>query len=102
MAKLYITEYCNAVRQAGNDSIGAVSEPANVDQTPVTYSTTTQSAAFANNTTIIRLHTDSICSVNFGTNPTATTSNKRMIAGQTEYFMVPAGSGLKVAAITNT
>ena len=43
---------------------------------------------------------DSICSVEFGTNPTATTSTACMVAGQTEYQGVPAGQNYMVAAIT--
>lgn len=102
MAKLYISEYSNAVTPAGSN-ISVVSEPMNTDQTPVTIgATSTQSAAFGGNTTVVRLHTDAICSVAFGSNPTATASNKRLAANTTEYFAVPLGSGLKVAVITNT
>jgi len=99
MGKLYITEYSNTIKTAWSD---IALEPAIVDQTPVTYGATTQSAAFNNTTGIVRLHTDSICSINFGTNPTATTNNRRMNANTTEYFCVPVGAGYKVAAITNT
>jgi hypothetical protein len=42
---------------------------------------------------------DSICSVSFGTTPTATTSDPRMAAGQTEFHGVPVGAGFKVSAI---
>jgi hypothetical protein len=48
------------------------------------------------------LHTDSICSISFGTNPTATTSTARMAAGQTEYHGVPVGLSYMVAAVSNT
>jgi len=48
----------------------------------------------------VRLHADSVCSVLFGTNPTATTANARMAAGQTEYFGV--APGMKVSVIANT
>ena len=40
--------------------------------------------------------------IEIGTNPTATTSTGRMVAGQTEYHGVPIGAGYMVAAITNT
>jgi len=49
---------------------------------------------------MVRIHTDSTCSVEFGTNPTATTSTACMVAGQTEYQGVPAGQNYMVAAIT--
>jgi hypothetical protein len=60
------------------------------------------SSAFNAATTYVRIHTDAICSISFGTAPTATTSTMRMVAGQTEYFAVPVGRSFKVAAITNT
>jgi len=68
----------------------------------ITYSTTTQSAAFNAKTRMVRIHTDSICSIEFGTNPTATTSTGRMAAGATEYHGVPVGQNYMVAVITNT
>jgi hypothetical protein len=95
MAKLYVTEFREA--NFGSPDVSAI-----VDQTPVTYSTSTQSAAFNAATSLVRVHTDSICSISFGKNPTATTNTMRLAAGQTEYFAVPPGSGWKVAAITNT
>ena len=95
MAKLYVTEFREM-------NYGAPDVAALVDQTPVTFTTSTQSAAFAANTTLVRLHTDGICSIAFGKNPTATTNNLRLTAGQTEYFAVPPGSSWKVAAVTNT
>lgn len=62
--------------------------------------TSTQSSAFNGKTTYIRVHAAAICSIAVGNNPTATTSNMRMAAGQTEYFVVKAGD--KIAVITNT
>jgi hypothetical protein len=98
MAKLYVTEYTAPVA----NSI-SLAEPNNVDQTPVAIgSSSTQSSAFAGDTSMVRLHTDSICSIAFGTNPTATANNKRMAANATEYFAVPEGQSYKVAVITNT
>jgi hypothetical protein len=92
MAKLYVTEY--------NDyNLNSAQEPPVAVQA-FTYSTTTQSSAFAAGTRLIRVHTDSICSVLVGRNPTATTSSPRMAAGTTEYFSVEAG--LKIAAVTNS
>lgn len=60
------------------------------------------SSAVNAQTRIVRIHTDAICSVLFGTNPTATTAKGRMIAGQTEYRGVPVGASYKISAITNT
>jgi len=97
MGKLYITEYSEAAIMPGGVPVGA--EPG-TEQTPVTYTTTTQSSAFGAKTKFVRIHTDSICSILFGADPTATTSSKRLSADQTEYFAVTPGH--KVAAVANT
>lgn len=101
MATMYISEYPDVGRLGGIIPVGA--EPA-TDQTPVTYTATAgQSAAFKNNTTMVRIHVDGIASILFGTNPTAVANtNKRMTAGQTEYFTVPMGLSYKVSAVTST
>ena len=51
---------------------------------------------------MVRIHTDSICSIEFGAIPTATTSIARMVVGQTEYHGVMSNTGMMVAAITNS
>jgi hypothetical protein len=100
MAFLYITEFSNPGYVNGVIPTGM--EPG-TDQTPVAISgSSAQSAALKNNTQLVRLETDSICSVTFGTNPTATANNRRLAANQTEYFSVPLSSSFKVAVITNS
>ena len=94
MAKMYVTEFSDV--DEGSPHAGSKV----VDQTPVTFTTSTQSAAFGGQTTLVRIHVDGIASILFGANPTATTSNMRLAAGQTEYFAVSPGQ--KVAAVTNT
>lgn len=101
MPNLYITEFA----QEGTDALGRIMPVAAampIAEQKVVYGGSTQSATLNANTTLVRLHTDGICSVLFGLNPTATTSNMRMGLGQTEYFAVQANSGLKIAAISNT
>ena len=96
MATLYITEYADI---RGNASfVPPVAEQA------VVFTTSTQSAAFNANTRFVRLHTDAICSIQFGENPTATTGHARMAINQTEYFAVRHGKATadKVAVVTNT
>jgi hypothetical protein len=94
MAKGYVTEFKDV--NAGSP----VAAGGYLEQTPVTFTTTTQSAAFAANTVLIRVHVDAICSIAIGKDPTATTSTMRLVAGQTEYFAVSAGD--KIAFVTNT
>lgn len=62
--------------------------------------TSVQSSAFNAATRMIGVHTDAIVSIAVGVNPTATTSDKRMAAGMTEYFFVEAGQ--RIAVINNT
>lgn len=101
MAVLYITEYAQPAVFSGNPAQIAM-EPANADQTVAIAGSSAASSAFANTTNLVRLETDAICSVKFGTAPTATATTRRMQAGDIEYFGVPVGASYKVAVITNT
>jgi hypothetical protein len=97
MAKLYIREY----NYLANQNRAQVSDEPGTDQTPVVIGAVSlQSAAFGANTRIVRIHTDAICSIAFGSNPTATTNTARMAANATEYFGVKPGD--RVAVIANT
>lgn len=101
MATLYITEFSDlSVSFARGNLAQVVAQPPVVEQTPLAIGVAAQSAAFNANTTLVRLHADSVCSILFGANPTATTANARMAAGQTEYFGV--APGMKVSVIANT
>lgn len=100
MATLYVTEFDGISVPLGGVA-QVCNQPPIAEQT-VSFSSSTASSAFNAATRIVRIHTDSICSIAFGTSPTATTSKMRMVAGQTEYFAVPVNQSYKVAAITNT
>ena len=91
MAVLYISEYEDAA-EIGPDKMPMASEPEKTTQTVAIGGSSTQSAAFGATTVYVRLHADVICSVKFGTNPTATATTKRMAANQTEYFGVQPGT----------
>ena len=103
-SKLYVTEYYSvASPQVGGLNAQVPSEPPLVEQTPIDYSGGhAESAAFNALTTLIRIHTDSICSVLIGTTPVATTGSARMVAGQTEYRSVPKGQNYKISVVGNT
>ena len=92
MGKLYVSEYVSS-------HFNCAIEPAASNQV-ITYSGSVQSTSFTNATSFVRVHTDAICSIKFGANPTATTSDERMAANTTEYFSVQAGH--KIAAIANS
>lgn len=102
MATLYVTEYANLGVSPGGGSAPVVAEPPIAEQTVAIGGSSAASSAFANNTNFIRLHTDAICSVIFGTAPTATAAKRRMAANQTEYVQVPVNKLYKVAVITNS
>jgi hypothetical protein len=99
MATLYITEFTESAlgQVPGHLPMGALP---GTSQTVAISGTSAQSSAFGSQTRAIRVHTDAICSILVGANPTATTSNARMAADQTEYFSVQPGE--KIAVISNT
>lgn len=94
MAKIYITEYARAEN-------GIPQEPEITTQV-VTFTTHTESSAFNPSTSYVRIQPDAICSVAFGTAAVATTSSRRMIAGQTETVKVPTNKLYLISAVTNT
>jgi hypothetical protein len=105
MAVLYIAEYAEAVIVQGS-LLPVPTEPPLAEQTVAIGGTSTQSSALNAKTRFIRLHTDAICSILVGVNPTATTGKQRMAAGQTEFKRVDklttAAGTTKVAVISNT
>ena len=101
MATLYVTEY-EHIALAPDGTVPVGEETRVADQTVAIGGASVASAAFHVRTNFVRLHTDAICSVMFGTAPVATTAKSRMAANQTEYFGVPQSQSYKVAVITNT
>jgi hypothetical protein len=103
MAILYVTEYTDVMR-TDRTATPAALEPATTDQTVDFTAGVAASAAFDLTTRLVRIHTDADCHVVVAVAPTATTSNRKMIAGQTEYFAVARPStgdtAMKVSAIS--
>jgi len=100
MTTLYIQEYAKLAGDDMGKPVQAGQEPALASQTVAIGGASVQSAAFNARTEFVRVHTDVICSVKFGANPTATTSDARMAADATDHFGVKGGD--KVAVISNT
>lgn len=103
MAVLYISEYSEfAVRDGG---VAIAKEPTlTASQTLAITASSAQSVAFNAATSFVRIHTDVICAIEFGTAPVALVSSppagsKRLAANQTEYWSVPVGAAFKVAVI---
>lgn len=107
MAVLYITEFAQLAPQPVGQTGQVAMQPPLAEQTVSLSSTSAASNAFNSQTRFVRLHTDTICAVEFGTSPTAVGSGggsptARMAANQTEYFGVPAGASFKVAGVTSS
>lgn len=102
MAVVFITEYARQGRDAGGRSMVVAEEPPVANQTVAITAGSVQSTALNALTAFVRVSTDAICSIEFGTNPTASATTRRLPANTTEYFSVPQGSAFKVAVITNT
>lgn len=61
-----------------------------------------QSVALDAKTTLVRVHCDAVCCIEFGANPTAVAqASMRLVANQTEYFGLGVGAG-KIAVIAAT
>jgi len=101
MALLYISEFNTLGGGARFPVQGAQQTPVATQQVNFGGGATA-SNTFNDLTNFVRLHTDSICSIKFGTAPVASTSDARMAANQTEYYSVAPGSKLKVSAVINT
>lgn len=101
MSLAYITEYSEMPRINGQIALVG-QEPNAAMQAPLTFTGTAgQSAAFNANTKFIRFHADGICSIKFGTNPTAVANtDMRLAASSTEFFGVVPGQ--KVSVVTST
>lgn len=99
MATLLIQEYARLAPDVNSHRIQAGEEPAETSQS-VTYTTSTQSAAFGASTKLIRVIADADVHLAFGTSPTATAASMRVTADTAEYFGVVPGH--KVAAYDGT
>lgn len=102
MPTVFITEYARQGRDASGFQMVVADEPPVANQTVAITASSVQSSAFAAGTRFVRVSTDAVCSIEFGTNPTATATTRRMPANTTEYFAVPQGQSYKLAVITNT
>ena len=102
MATVYITEYDNMPLDVNARTVPIGLEPAVAYQTVAIGGASAQSSAFNSRTRFVRIATDAICSIKFGTNPTAVATETRLAANQTEFFGVFPGQSMKVAVITNS
>lgn len=100
MARLYVTEFGAFTVDAGG-LVQIAKTNVVIDQTPIAIGAgSLQSSAFSAGSRYVRVHSDAICSIAFGSNPVATVNNMRLATNQTEYFAINAGDSL--AVIVNT
>lgn len=99
MGILYISEYAElAIGPAGR--VGQMPMEPPLAEQAITFTTVQPSAAFNAQTRFVRLHTDTVCFILFGTAPVAVTAtNGRMAANQTEYHAVPQTGTYKVSVV---
>ena len=97
---LHITEYESVGFDIYNRSIPAPLEPPITDQAMSITGSSTQSSTLNTLTRICRLHTTANCYIQVGTNPTASSSTRRMVADSTEYIAIPPNVSLKIAVMT--
>lgn len=96
MATLWVTEFSGCA-VVNNTLTPAPRVPPTAEQ-KVTFTTTTASAAFNSNTTLVRVIADADCHIEWGTDPTATTDNMKLEGDNEFWGVVPPGGTLKVAA----
>ncbi|NIT58414.1 MAG: hypothetical protein GWN00_19960 [Aliifodinibius sp.] len=101
MATMYIREYKYLTRDEGGNVIQAGQEDGFAAGQSVTFTTSAQSAAFQDTTRFVRISCDAEAFLDFGSNPTAATTDGINVQADTpEFFGVQPGQ--KVAAYDGT
>jgi hypothetical protein len=96
---IYVTE-APELRVFQGGGVQAIELPALAQQQVANAGASTQSAAFQTKTRVIEVHSDSICSIAIGANPTAVVTQGRLRADETRYYRVRPGD--KIAAVLAT
>lgn len=97
MAIAYVGEHGGLMQTSGGVA-PIVKQPPLVRQ-KITFTTTTQSAAFGANTRVLRIVSDTACFFRVGADPTAVTAEPEFLPANTiEYFLVQPGD--KIAFVT--
>jgi hypothetical protein len=100
MTTLYIAEFAYRGSVEGQPLSAVAKTPPHVEQTVAIGAGSLASAAFNAATSVVRLHTDAVCSVAWTPPGVATVNaaatNMRLAANQTEYFAVLPGGLVSV------
>jgi hypothetical protein len=97
VAKIFITELKDMAASDSGATLQIAKLPPLAEQEVTITGSSAQSAALNAETKFVRVTSDSVAHLAFGSNPTATVGGLRMAAGSVEYFGVVGGS--KIAAI---
>lgn len=99
MATLYISEFKQGVSGIGSTWAQMLPQPAITDQVVAVGAGSLKSAAFSANTRAVLLATDTACSILFGDDPVAATTNLRIPANAPPFpFAVQPGQKVAVIA----
>lgn len=106
MAYLYISEYAFMPYDQKGNLVVCPTEPALVDQPAIVITgTSAQSLLFNINTKFVIVSCDTACSIQFGTDPVANTSLKRLAANETRFYGIDRDNytpgSLMLAVIAN-
>jgi hypothetical protein len=101
MAVLYISEYNRLGTDYNGQAVLAGMEPNSRTTIVQITGQSQQSDVFGSSTTFVELHPDATCSVKFGSDPVATTADKRVVANERIYYPLAPGQRLRVAVIAN-
>lgn len=105
MAVVYITEFAKLAREDFGGPTGVVQtpvEPALANQTVAIGASSVNSSALKAETRVVRIHTDAICHIDIGLNPTASSTKRRLPANAIEYIGIPPNVEFKIAVITGS
>ena len=101
MATAKISEYANLAQDQSGKVVPVAGEPAIAVQ-EVTYTSTTASAAFNEQTRFVRIIADAKAHYEFALVPTAAATDAYLPIDTPEYFGVPLNVGMKVAFYDGT
>lgn len=101
MTILYISEFGALGTDKTGRAMPVVTTPSLAEQAISFSAVANSSAAFNAATQFVRVQADAVCSISFGSAPTATVVMLRLAANTTEYFAV-ASNANKISVIANT
>ncbi len=97
MATLHVIEFERLAEDSTGREMAIAMEPPLVEQT-VSYTTSTQSAAFSANTRFIYIQSDGAKAYfKTGPSPTATVGSNLLVADDGRFVGIPAGQSFKIA-----